>query len=286
MEALELFRAGRLDEAIETCAKAVQEHPGQPNDRDLLSQLLCFTGQYERADKHLEVLATQFADREPVIALIRHLIRAATAREQFYEEGRLPEFFTEPPDYVRRHLEASISIRRGEPREAARLLSQAEEARPAMSGRCNGTPFRDLRDADDLTAPLLETFTTTGKYYWVPFEQIRRIMLHPTESPLDILWRRCQIQIRGGTNGIMYLPQLYVGSFRSADESIRVGRSTEWLGSDGEPVRGVGHRILAVDEEARPLVSIDALEFDSQGGPDGGAEQDRAENEVRISLGG
>jgi len=262
VEALELFRAGKLGEAIETCAKEVQKHPAKPDPRDLLSQLLCFAGEYERADKHLEVLASQFADRGPVVALLRHLIRAATARQQFFEEGRLPEFFTEPPDYLRRHLEASIALRRGERSEAAQLLAQAEQSRPRLSGRCNAEPFRDLRDADDLTSSFFETFTTTGKYYWVPFECVRRIALHPTESPLDVLWRRCQIEIRGGTGGIMYLPELYVDSDRSPDESIRVGRSTEWLGSEGEPIRGMGHRILSVDEEARPLVSIDALEFD------------------------
>ncbi len=265
MEALELFREGRLNEAIEACNREVQRHPDKPDHRDLLSQLLCYAGEYERADKHLDVLGTQFADREPVIALVRHLIRAATARQQFYEEGRLPELFTEPSEDLRRHLEASIAIRRGEPREAARLLAQAEEARGPIRGRCNGTAFQDLRDADDVTSSFFEAFTTTGKYYWVPFERIRRVRLHPTESPLDVLWRRCQIDIRGGgAGGIMYLPELYVDSFRSEDELIRVGRGTEWLGSDGEPVRGIGHRILAVDDEARPLVNIDTLEFDSE----------------------
>jgi type VI secretion system protein ImpE len=114
-----------------------------------------------------------------------------------------------------------------------------------------------------LTSSFFEAFTTTGKYFWVPFERVGRVTLYPTESPLDVLWRRCQIEVRGGTNGIMYLPELYVDSARSEDESLRVGQGTEWLGSEGEPVRGVGHRILAVDDEARPLVKIDALEFDS-----------------------
>jgi type VI secretion system protein ImpE len=262
VEALELFRAGKLNEAIDACAKEVQQHPAQADPRDLLSQLLCFAGEFERADKQLEVLGTQFADRGPAIALIRQLIRAAEARQQFFEQGRLPEFLTEPADYIRRHVEASICIRQGELGEAAKLLEQAEEARPHPSGRCNGSAFHDFRDADDTTSSFFEAFTTTGKYFWVPFERIHRITLHPAESPLDILWRRCQIAVQGSPAGIMYLPQLYVGSSRSEDETIRVGKSTEWLGSDGEPVRGIGHRILAVDDEARPLVNIDSLEFD------------------------
>lgn len=262
MEALELFREAKLAEAIEACAKEVQKNPGKPDARDLLCQLYCFTGEYERADKQLEVLGTQFADRGPAIALIRHLIRAAESRRQFYEQGRLPEFLVEPAEYVRKHVEASICIREAQQREAAGLLDQADQARPRMCGRANGTAFQDLRDADDLTSSFFEAMTTTGKYYWIPFEQVARITLHPTESPLDVLWRRCTIEVRGSTNGIMYLPQLYVDSSRSQDESIRVGKSTEWLGEEGEPVRGIGHRILMIDGEARPLVNIDLLEFD------------------------
>ena len=56
MEALQLFRDGNLQEAIAACDREVQSSPGKPDHRDLLSQLLCFTGEYERADKHLEIL--------------------------------------------------------------------------------------------------------------------------------------------------------------------------------------------------------------------------------------
>src|SRR5208337_639641 len=128
----------------------------KPDPRDLLSQLLCFTGELERADKHLETLGAQFPERAPVVGLIRQLVRAAKARQQFYDEGRLPEFTEKPPEYLQRCLQASICLRQGETAEAARLLAAAEAARPRLAGRCNGQPFQDLRDADDLTAAVLE----------------------------------------------------------------------------------------------------------------------------------
>ncbi len=262
MDALQLFRDGNLQEAIAVCTREVQSRPGQPDPRDLLSQLLCFTGEYERADKHLETLGTQFPDRAPVVSLIRQLIRADQARQQFYDDGRAPEFTERPPEYLQLYLQASIGFRQGETEEAVRLLARAEAARPRLVGRCNGEPFQDLRDADDLTAALLEVFTTTGKYYWIPLENIRRILLHPIESPLDVLWRRCQIQATACSEGIVYVPQLYAGTFRAEDESLRLGRSTEWFGPDEGPVRGVGHRILWIDDDPRPFLEIQNLEIE------------------------
>jgi type VI secretion system protein ImpE len=263
VDALQLFRDGNLQEAIAVCTREVQSRPGQPDHRDLLGQLLCFAGELERADKHLETLGTQFPDRAPVVGLIRQLIRAAKARQQFYDEGRVPEFTERPPAYLQLYLQASICVRQAETGEAMKLLAQAEAARPRIAGRCNGQDFHDLRDADDLAAALLEVFTTTGKYYWIPLENIRRIVLHPIESPLDVLWRRCQIQATACSEGIVYLPQLYAGSFRAEDQSLRLGRSTEWVGPEDGPVRGVGHRVFWIDEGLRPLVEIQNLEIEN-----------------------
>jgi type VI secretion system protein ImpE len=267
VDALQHFRDGNLQEAIAACTREVQSHPGKPDHRDLLSQLLCFNGEYERADKHLETLGAQFPEREAVVSLIRQLIRAAKARQQFYDDGRLPEFTERPPEYLQTYLEASICFRQGDAAEAARLLARAEEARPRLAGRCNGEHFQDLRDADDLSAAFLEIFTTTGKYYWIPLENIRRILLHPVENPLDVLWRRCQFQATACSEGIVYVPQLYAGAFRAEDVSLRLGRSTEWVGPDDGPVRGVGHRILWIDDKVRPFIEIQNLEIEAGADP-------------------
>jgi len=263
VDALQLFRDGSLQEAIAECSREVQSRPGQPDPRDLLSQLLCFNGEWERADKHLETLGAQIPDRAPVVGLIRHLIRAAKARQQLYDSGRVPEFLTPPPEYLQHYLQASICLREGGTEEAAHLLARAEAARPRIAGRCNGQPFQDVRDADDFTAAFLEVFSTTGKYFWIPLENIRRIQLHPIESPIDVLWRRCQIQATACPEGIVYVPQLYAGSFRAEDDSLRLGRSTEWFGPDDGPVRGIGHRILWIDDVTRPFVDIQHLEFET-----------------------
>ena len=78
------------------------------------------------------------------------------------------------PRTIELHLEASICLREGDQAKAAQLLAEAEESRPHPTGTCDGKPFDDLRDLDDLVAPVFEVLTSTGKYYWIPMERVER----------------------------------------------------------------------------------------------------------------
>ncbi len=265
MNALELFRAGKLHDALEASAAETQRKPADPSPRDLMAQLLCFTGQLQRADKQLETLALQFPDRAPAIALIRQLLRAAEAREQFYRDGRFPEPVVELTPVVRQHLEASVLMRGGDLSGADELLVEAERRRPRLAGTCDGTAFTDFRDVTDLLAPVLEVLTPTGKYAWVPMESVAELSLQPMESPLDVLWRRARMMIRGGPHGDVYLPQLYYGSHAVEDEELQVGRAADWLEAEHEPLRGVGQKVMSVDGSDIPLITISELRFNTSG---------------------
>lgn len=265
MSALELFRAGKLHEALEASIEETKNKPAKPDPRDLLIQLLCFAGEFERTDKHLQVMTTQFPDRAPAVALIRQLLRAAEAREQFFSDGRFPEPIVELSPAVRQHLQATVLLRENDVASAYDLLCQADQQRPRVSGTCDGTAFDDLRDVDDVLAPVFEVFTSTGKYAWVPIENVVELTLHPMDSPLDVLWRRASMVIRDGPDGDVYLPQLYVGSHKVADEEIQAGRATEWIGEEGEPVRGLGQRMMIVGDRDVSLIHIKELRVDSVG---------------------
>jgi len=263
MNALEFFQAGRLRDAIDACITATKARPADPGPRDLLVQLLCFTGDWQRADKHLETLTVQCPDRVPAIALIRQLLRAAEAREQFFTEGRCPEPIVELSPVARLHLEAAVHLRENDAAGALDILADAEARRPRLSGMCNDVAFHDFRDADDLLTPVFEVLTSSGKYAWVPMESVVEMTLFDVESPLDILWRRTQMVVRGGPDGDVYLPQLYFGSHATGDEELQVGRAADWNGdAHNPPVRGVGQKIMMVDDSCNPLVSVRAIRFD------------------------
>jgi type VI secretion system protein ImpE len=259
MKGVELYRDGRLGDAIAAMNEEVKAHPSDHKRRAFLAELLCLAGNLERADKQFEILSHQFSEAGPNLSLLRQLVRAAGAREQLFAEGRIPEFLHEPPPYIRLHLQASISLREGRKGEAFDLLQRAEAERPRAAGTCDGRPFDDLRDLDDLLASFFEVLTSTGKYYWIPIRQVESIEFHPPHTTLDTLWRRARMAVREGPDGEVYLPAIYPAPAEGADERSRLGRFTEWLGGEGEPVRGVGQRTFLIGDESRTIMELHEL---------------------------
>lgn len=266
MDAKEHYEAGRLDDAITAATQEVKRHPADTGRRGFLAELLCFSGQLERADLQLEAMGTQDPQSMVGIAMFRQLIRAEQARQQFYNEGRLPEFLDQPDERLKRHLEASILIREGKQGEAAGLLRRAEEARPQVSGTSGDEAFDDLRDLDDLTASFFEVLTSNGKYYWIPMERAELIEFRPPKRPRDLLWRRAHIVVGGGPDGEVFVPALYAGSHADSDDRVRLGRSTDWRGGDDTPARGIGQRMFLVGNEDRGILTLETITFTASGG--------------------
>jgi type VI secretion system protein ImpE len=256
----QLFEAGRLDEALSTLSAELRAHPTDLSQRGLLAELLCFDGQLERADKQLELMGTQDPASAVGLALFRQLVRAAQARQDFFTQGRPPELLDTPSPALQRHLEASICLREADVAEANRLLREAEAARQPQGGRCDGQRFADFRDMDDLTAPIMELLTSTGKYFWVPLERIVRLQLRPPKRPRDLLWRPALAEIRDGPEGEVFLPVTYPAA-DDTDEATRLGRVTEWQGPEEGPTRGLGQKTFLVDDDSRALLEMGELEF-------------------------
>jgi type VI secretion system protein ImpE len=220
-------------------------------------------GDLERADDHLDLLVAQDPQAAVGAALFRQLLRGEEWRQQFFREGRVPAFLGEPAPLIQTYLRASIALRTGDQAEAGRLLAEAESRRPEVRGTCNGQAFADFRDLDDLCAGVLEVLTSTGKYYWIPVESIESIELRRPGRARDLLWRPAQMTVSGGPDGEVYLPCLYAGSHENADDRLRLGRVTDWTGSEGGPVRGLGLKTFLVGDESLTLLQINEVTFES-----------------------
>lgn len=257
----ELFQAGNLDEAVAAALAAVKKSPTDTTARYLLCEFLCFAGDLERADKQLDTIMQQSPETAMRVTMLRQLIRAETARQQFYRQGRLPEFLAEASPVTRLHLDASIALREGHAAEGAKLLEQAEQQRVHVAGDCDGEGFEDMRDMDDMTASFFEVLTSTGKYYWVPMEKTEMIEFHAPERPVDLIWRRAHMVVSEGPDGEVYLPAIYAGTSGESDNQLRLGRGTDWTGGDGAPVRGRGQRMFLIGEEGKSMMQIERLVF-------------------------
>lgn len=257
--AKELLAAGRLNEAIQAMNDEVKRNPTDIQRRGFLAELLCASGRLERADAQLEVILQQDPKAAVTIALLRQLIRADTARRDFYTAGRLPEFLDLPPPYLQTYVEATIHARENRPADALRLIEQAEEQRPRIKGSCDGKPFDDLRNLDDVTAAVFEVLTSTGKFYWIPVERVQSIEFRKPERLRDLIWRRAAMSVSGGPDGEVFLPATYCAGSAEVSEAALLGRVTEWQGGDTAPMRGVGQVSFLVGDDSVSIMDMTTL---------------------------
>src|SRR4051794_2653699 len=92
LSAKDLFKTGKLKEAVALATEGVKAAPAEVERRWLLCELLCFAGDFQRADVQMETIQQQAPQGAPGISLFRQLIRAEQARQEFYTAGRVPEF--------------------------------------------------------------------------------------------------------------------------------------------------------------------------------------------------
>lgn len=257
-QAGDLFREGRLADAIAAASAAVKQKPADAGGRVLLAEFLLFAGDFARADTVLGAAAAVEPGAAVVIAEFRQLLRAAMSRRQLLQDGRVPEFLGEPTPAQNHLLQALVSLRAGDEAMAAEAAEAAEAARPAVAGAGNGTEFADFRDADDLVGGSFEVLTTTGKYFWIPMEQVVSLEFHAPKRPRDLFWRRCSMLVRNGPEGDVYLPAVY-DTESAVSDTLRLGRATEWTAT--APVRGSGQRVFLAGEEGVPIHELGTVEF-------------------------
>jgi type VI secretion system protein ImpE len=261
LQAADLFRAGRLAEAVTAATAAVKAAPTDLGRRVLLAELLLFSGNLERADVILDAAGQIDPSAMIVVSEFRQLLRAETARRQLYRDGRVPEFLGEPEPVERAALAAFVAWRAGDIAGAKAMAEEAESLRPAAPGTSGGVAFDDFRDADDMLPGFIETLTTTGKYYWIPVSRIESMEFHPPKRPRDLAWRRCSMSVSSGPDGDVYIPVTYFADTDSIDDAHRLGRATSWSDEAAGPVRGSGQRVFLVGEEAAGIMDLASIEF-------------------------
>lgn len=151
-----LLHEDKLDEAIAAMEIEVRNHAACVDRRAVLAELLCFAGSLERADVILDAISDIDPGTAVGVAMFRRLIRAEQARQQFYTEGRLPEFQSRPDPRVELELRAASALRAGSVQEANALLAQRETVRQPTRGMADEAVFEDFRDLDDRSKTLLQ----------------------------------------------------------------------------------------------------------------------------------
>lgn len=144
--------------------------------------------------------------------------------------------------------------------ELERLLEESGRLRHPVAGQCNGNPFDDFRDGDDLLGPLLEVLFQND-YYWLPIEQIQRLEIPAPSTLRDLLWTPVRIELHERPLGDVFVPAQYFGSHQHSDDLIKLGRMTDWKSVGNEVVLGMGQRMFFASETEYPLLEIRSIDF-------------------------
>ena len=254
------LKDGDLTGALAEATATVKANPADTAARGLLAELLCLTGEFERADAHFGLVATHDPGAAVGVSLLRRLIRAEAARGDWHRAGRAPALLGETATDLRPYFEAGIALRLGEGDRAARLLAEAEAERPPRPGRCNGEEIDDFRDLDDTSGGFLETLTGAGDYRWVPLDAIRAIRFEAPRRPRDLIWRTADLELTDESRGTVYLPTVYGGVPADAD-AYYLGQVSEWLEPVPGLVRGKGQRCFLAGDHSVGALELDLIEF-------------------------
>jgi type VI secretion system protein ImpE len=224
-----LYKAGKLDEAIQALGGVLRENPADVQRRTFLFELLCFAGEYERAAKQLNILADGGKEAELGAMLYRGALIGERTRQEMFRDGTLPDI--------------------GKP------------ARP-VSGTLNGQPFQSLSDADPRIGARLEVIAA-GQYLWIPFEHIESVRVQPPRQLRDLCWATALVRtgpaFREQDLGEVLLPVLTPLAWQQADGELRLGRATEWQALDEETEVPMGQKLLLVDGEEIPILEVQEL---------------------------
>lgn len=255
MDAKQAFDAGNLPAAIEAQVQKVKSTPADTRARTFLFELLCFAGEWDRANKQLDALSVQEAQAAWGVSVYQNLLAAEKTRQKVFREGVKPETFIDQPAWLSLHLDAIGKLREGDGAGATALLEQSTQQQKTVAGELNGQPVTGLRDADDLLSPILEVMVMRD-YVWVPWEQVQSLSVMPPQRPRDLVWAAAKLTLTDGVQRSCYLPALYPNSSTADNDDAKLGRLTDWVQIENGPVRGLGQHLLAIGDSDIGLLEL------------------------------
>jgi type VI secretion system protein ImpE len=254
-------RQGRLEEALVSLQAAIRKAPADSKLRVLLFQLLSIMGQWSRAMTQLNVSAEMDAGTLPMVQTYRAALKCEELRAQVFAGKRTPLLFGKPAEWAALLVQSLQLSAQGRADEGHTLHLQAFEQAPTVPGKINDQHFAWLADADSRLGPVLEA-VVNGKYYWIPFGNLRSVRIEKPTDLRDLAWIPAYLTLANGGEIVSLIPTRYPGSEASPDTAIRMARKTEWAEAKNGSSVGLGQRMFATDEADYPILEVRSLEFD------------------------
>ncbi len=254
--------AGDLDATLKSLQDKVRADPSSAKLRIFLFQLLCVLGDWNRAITQLKVSAELDDIATMMAKTYREAIICEVYREKVFAGEKSPLVFGEPEEWLALLIEAQKLLGSGRPEEAAQLRARAFDAAPATPGMINGEAFEWVADADMRLGPVLEAIVN-GKYYWLPFAQIRQLNVEEPSDLRDAVWTTGTLTLQNQGEVPVLIPTRYVGTTPDGADAARLARATDWKDAGAETYVGVGQRLLTTDQNDIALMDLRQLTFEA-----------------------
>ena len=223
MRAKELFDAGKVREAERELTSYLRDHPMDAAQRTFLFELLCFSGEFGRAEKQLGVLAQGDSDRELGAILYYSALHA--------EKQDFPKNHPANPCPGTLNGKPFQSLRDADPDIGARLEVFA-------AGAYLWIPFEHIASLEmDAPRRLRDTL-------WMP--------ALVTTGPA----------FKGKDLGEVLIPVIYPFSWKDSDENVWLGRVTSWAADEEGNEYPSGQKMLLLDDEEIPFLEVRSLKFE------------------------
>ena len=256
------LKAGNPAGALEALSSLVKAKPGDAKLRIFLFQLLCVLGQWDRAIRQLKVCGELSPAALQMAQAYREAIICEVYREKVFAGTKAPLVFGEPQEWLAWLMEAQKLLATGQAQAAAELRAKAFEAAPATSGDMDGQRFEWIADADMRFGPVLEAIVN-GRYFWLPFSQIRSITFDPPTDLRDAVWTAANLTLANEGQVVAFIPTRYPFSGQKGDAGEKLSRATSWTDAGAETFVGLGQRLLSTDQRDVALLDARLIKFDT-----------------------
>ncbi|MFM2053871.1 MAG: hypothetical protein RL456_1908 [Pseudomonadota bacterium] len=264
-EAEALLASGDLSAALMSLQQQVRRRPADARLRVFLFQLLALLQQWERAGNQLKVCGELDAGTLAMVATYREALQAETVRQAVMTGRTTPMVFGRPQAWVGLLVQALVAEAADDADGAAVLRARALEEAPATAGTLDGEPFDWIADADSRLGPVLEV-VLRGRYGWLPFASVSRIVVEPPGDLRDLVWTPAHLTLPHGGETVALIPTRYAGRDlgvyldTARNDALLLARRTDWHALDPrhhpDQYRGLGQRVLATSGPEKGLLDV------------------------------
>lgn len=235
------LKAGDIAGALQSLRDRLRDRPDDQRARIFMFQALCIEGAWDNARAQLKVLAQLSPEAQMLAVAYNQAIDGEVARAAACRGVDAAPLLHASPGWAIELANAFAA----DPSGAGEMRARAFDSARDTPGEIDGQAFDYLFDGDGRFGPTFEAIIA-GRWGLLPFCAVEEICTEGPADLRDVIWLPAEIRLREGASVAALLPARYPGTEAEHDPDLRLGRRTDWRGTDG--TRGVGQRVWTTSD--------------------------------------